>query len=218
MDSMENRDDSVAPDELANEATVQTNEVSPSGADEQKEADEVTNGETATGEETVSQEAESALAAVIAQLQAELETERARATELLDKFQRTAAEFQNVRRRQEKQMSEEIERASTHIVKRLLPVMDDFDLAFNNVPTSTTDEENAWLNGFRQIQKKLQGILDDEGVSAIPVDGPFDPVRHEAVTSEPSENVESGHIISTLRLGYEHRGRVLRPALVRVAA
>ena len=213
MDGMENRDDSVAPEELANGATAQTNEISPSGEDEQQEAGEVTNGE-----ESSAQEAESALAAVITQLQAELETERARATELLDKFQRTAAEFQNVRRRQEKQMSEEIERASTHIVKRLLPVMDDFGLAFNNVPATTTDEENAWLNGFRQIQKKLQGLLDEEGVSAIPVDGPFDPVRHEAVTSEPSESVESGHIISTLRLGYEHRGRVLRPALVRVAA
>lgn len=155
---------------------------------------------------------------VIAQLQAELEAERVRANELLDKFQRSAAEFQNARRRQEKQMADEVERASLHIIKRLLPVMDDFDLAFQNLPSTTTDEENAWLNGFRQIQRKLQGILEDEGVKPIAVDGPFDPIRHEAVTSEPHDSLESGQIISTLRMGYEHKGRVLRPALVRVAA
>ena len=214
MGIMENREDSVSPDELANEEATQTGESFPNEEDAQQEVIDATDGSDPSGE----QEAESALAAVIAQLQAELEVERARATEMLDKFQRTAAEFQNVRRRQEKQMAEEVERASTHIVKRLLPVMDDFGLAFNNVPSSTTDEENAWLSGFRQIQKKLQGLLDEEGVVAMPADGPFDPMRHEAVTSEPSDSVESGHIIATLRLGYEHRGRVLRPALVRVAA
>jgi molecular chaperone GrpE len=211
---MENREDSVSPDELANEEATQTGESFPNEEDAQQEVIDATDG----GDPSIEEKAESALATVIAQLQTELEAERARATEMLDKFQRTAAEFQNARRRQEKQMAEEIERASTHIIKRLLPAMDDFGLAFNNVPSSTTDEENAWLNGFRQIQKKLQGLLDEEGVVAMPADGPFDPMRHEAVTSEPSDSVESGHIIATLRLGYEHRGRVLRPALVRVAA
>jgi molecular chaperone GrpE len=214
MESMENREDSVSPEELATEEVTQPDESFPNEEDPQQEVIDAADG----SEPSIEEKAESALAAVIAQLQAELEAERARATEMLDKFQRTAAEFQNARRRQEKQMAEEIERASTHIIKRLLPAMDDFDLAFNNVPSSTTDEENAWLNGFRQIQKKLQGLLDEEGVVAMPADGPFDPMRHEAVTSEPSDSVESGHIISTLRLGYEHRGRVLRPALVRVAA
>lgn len=214
MESMENREDSVSPEELATEEATQPDESFPNEEDPQQEVIDAADG----SDPSIEEKAESALAAVIAQLQAELEAERARATEMLDKFQRTAAEFQNARRRQEKQMAEEIERASTHIIKRLLPAMDDFDLAFNNVPSSTTDEENAWLNGFRQIQKKLQGLLDEEGVVAMPADGPFDPMRHEAVTSEPSDSVESGHIISTLRLGYEHRGRVLRPALVRVAA
>jgi molecular chaperone GrpE len=60
-------------------------------------------------------------------------------------------------------------------------------------------------------------VLTDHGVAPIASDGPFDPMRHEAVTSEPSESVPSGHIIATLRAGYEYKGRVLRPALVRVA-
>jgi molecular chaperone GrpE len=73
------------------------------------------------------------------------------------------------------------------------------------------------VEGFRQIQKKLLALLEEEGVSAIPAEGEFDPMLHEAVMSEPSETVESGHITGLLRGGYLHKGRVLRPALVRVA-
>lgn len=157
-------------------------------------------------------------AEVIAQLRTELATAQAKADELLDKLQRTAAEFQNSRRRQEKQVADEIDRASTHLIQRLLPTIDDLDLAFQNVPSDVEQTGGAWLGGLRQIQKKLLQLLEDRGVTAIAKEGAFDPVRHEAVSSEPSETVESGHIIQTLRTGYEYKGRVLRPALVRVAA
>lgn len=176
------------------------------------------NATTDAGADAAADAAESALAAVIAQLQAELDAERARTGELMDKFQRTAAEFQNARKRQERQMDEAIERASMHVVKKLLPVVDDLDLAFRNVLGELDSESAAWIGGFRQIQKKLQAILEEEQVTQMPANGPFDPVRHEAVTNEPNDSVESGHIIATLRVGYEHKGRVLRPALVRVAA
>ncbi len=155
---------------------------------------------------------------VIAQMQAELADEAARYADLHDKFQRSAAEFQNARRRQEKQTSEAIERASTHVIRRLIPVIDDLALAFDGVPPTIDETQSAWVDGFRQIQRKLLALLEDEGVKPIPSDGAFDPTLHEAVTSEPSESVPSGHIISTLRVGYEQRGHVLRPALVRVAA
>ncbi|MEZ4866190.1 MAG: nucleotide exchange factor GrpE [Caldilineaceae bacterium] len=156
-------------------------------------------------------------AEVIAELQGKLAEMQSKQDELTDKLQRTAAEFQNSRRRQEKQVSDAIERASAHVVQRLLPVLDDLELAFQNTPATSDEASGAWLEGFRQIQKKLGQLLEDQGVSAIAPDGPFDPMRHEAVTSEPSDEVESGHIIQTLRTGYEHKGRVLRPALVRVA-
>lgn len=154
---------------------------------------------------------------IIAQLQAEVAAEKARADELLDKLQRTAADFQNSRRRQERQLSEELERASTRIIRRLLPVIDDFQLAFQNLPSDIENGASGWVDGFRQIQKKMATLLEDEGVTPIAPDGEFDPNRHEAVTSEPNESVASGHIIDTLRTGYELKGRVLRPALVRVA-
>ena len=155
-------------------------------------------------------------AAMIAEFETALADERARADKLLDQTQRMAAEFQNSRRRQEAQLSEEIERASAHVIKRLLPAIDDLDLAFAHVPADLL-EGAAWVEGFRQIQKKLHNILAEEGVTTIRGAGEFDPALHEAVSSEPNDSVPSGHVIATLRSGYLYKGKVLRPALVRVA-
>ena len=155
-------------------------------------------------------------AAQISELERTLAQERERADKLLDQSQRLAAEFQNTRRRLETQVQDEIERASTHLMRRLLPVIDDFDLAFANVPAGI-ESGAAWVDGFRQIQKKLHNLLTEEGVVIIADEGLFDPALHEAVSGEPSEEVPAGHIIATLRSGYTHKGKVLRPALVRVA-
>jgi molecular chaperone GrpE len=154
---------------------------------------------------------------IIARLEAEVAEANARADLYLDQMQRAAAEFQNVRRRQERQVQESIDRATEGLIRRLLPVLDDFELAFNNVPASLEGETVSWVEGFERIHQKMANLLSEEGIIAIESSGPFDPNRHEAVTHEPSESVESGHIIETLRTGYEYRERVLRPALVRVA-
>ncbi len=167
--------------------------------------------------ETVANTAAPSEDEIIKQLQAELMEAQAKAADLMDKLQRTVAETQNSRRRQERQLSEEIERASARIIRRLVPVVDDFNLAFQNAPGDLDATTNSWVDGFRQIQKKLGNLLEEEGVTPIAPDGEFDPNRHEAVTSEPHETIASGHIIDTLRTGYEYKGRVLRPSLVRVA-
>lgn len=153
---------------------------------------------------------------LVAGLEAELAEERARTAEAVDRYQRMAAEFQNSRRRQERQLADEIDRASAHLVRRLLPVVDDIDLAIANVPAGI-DGTSAWVAGFRQIQKKLQALLEESGVAQIPAQGEFDPTLHEAIGSEPSETVPSGAIIAAVRAGYTLKGQVLRPALVRVA-
>jgi molecular chaperone GrpE len=155
-------------------------------------------------------------AARVSELESALVQERERADKLLDQSQRLAAEFQNSRRRLETQVQDEIERSSTYLVRRLLPVIDDFDLAFAHAPAEI-EAGAAWVEGFRQIQKKLHNVLAEEGVQAIAETGPFDPALHEAVSGEPSEDVPAGHIIATLRAGYTYKGKVLRPALVRVA-
>ena len=153
----------------------------------------------------------------IAQLQSELAAAQAKVAELTDTLQRTAAEYQNSRRRQERQLAEEIERSSSHLLRRLLPILDDLELAFANAPQTEDEAQRAWVDGLHQIQKKLFGVLEDEGVAVVPPTGPFDPTHHEAISSEPHESIPSGHIIETLRAGYQYKGRVLRPAMVRVA-
>jgi len=156
---------------------------------------------------------------IIAGLEAALAAAQAQAAEHQDRLLRSMAEFQNTTRRQEKRLMDSIERANQSLILRLLPVFDDFDLAFGNVPADLNETDMAWIAGFRQIQKKLTDALTEEGVTVIDDTGaPFDPNRHEAISSEPNAEVESEHIIQTLRAGYEHKSRILRPALVRVAA
>ena len=202
--------------EAAGEATINESTVE-SAAAENEAATSI-----AAEEETAAAAAESdagpTMDEVIAALEAELTEVKAAAAAQTDQLQRLAAEFQNSKRRQERQLGDAIDRAGSHIIQQLLPVIDDFDLAFGNLPAELTDEESGWVDGFRQIQKKLVNILTEQGLTPIRAEGEFDPNLHEAITSEPHDDIESGHIIQTLRAGYEYKGRVLRPAMVRVAS
>lgn len=203
-------DSSTAAGAAMEDAAANTNNGDNGGAAAEAAADSAQDDEAAQEEMPDS-------AAIIQALQEQLVQAEAKAKEHFDMLQRTAAEFQNSKRRQEKLLADSIDRASMHLIQRLLPVLDDLDLAFRNQPQSLSENESAWTAGFQQIQKKLMNLLEDESVTLIPPTGEFDPNRHEAISSEPSEEVESGHIIETLRTGYEHKGRVLRPAIVRVA-
>ena len=187
----------------------------PDDDDEPKVATESAAGTESADEAEI--ETEPTADEIIAKLEAALAEAEQRADSSVDKLQRTAAEFQNSKRRQAVQLADSIERAGTHMIQQLLPVLDDLELAFNNLPEGLEAEQEAWLGGFEQIQKKLLNVLDSQGVTVIDEAGLFDPTRHEAVSSEPNDDVESGHIIAVLRTGYELKGRVLRPALVRVA-
>lgn len=211
-----------AEETMEEEAVAERGKEEPAGEEipETSAGEVVEEGVPEETEDVLDTEAEAVIETpeeTIARLEQELAEARARAEEAVDRLQRTAAEFQNVRKRQERQLQESIARATERLLIQLLPVLDDFDLAFQNVPESLSEEEAAWVDGFRRIQKKLTSILEEEGLAAIEEAGPFDPNRHEAVTHEPNGDVESGHIIQTLRTGYEYKDRVLRPALVRVA-
>lgn len=150
------------------------------------------------------------------QLQEELEEARAKSEEYLDGWQRARAEFANYKKRVERDQAQIYQMTAGNIIKRYLDVVDDFDLALRNRPA---DGDGAlWASGIELIYRKLLNILESEGVTLLQAEGEFfDPNLHEAITSEPSEEYESGQIIEVIKQGYLLGDRVLRPAMVRVA-
>jgi molecular chaperone GrpE len=149
-------------------------------------------------------------------LRQELEEQKAKAAEYLDGWQRARAEFANYKKRVEKEQEDRIKSANGAFIAKLLPVMDDFERAFQTLPFDLMGM--TWLEGIALIQRKLQMLLEQEGVTVIETEGRlFDPTLHQAVTHEESEEHEEGQIIGEVQKGYKMGDRVLRPSLVRVA-
>jgi molecular chaperone GrpE len=133
-----------------------------------------------------------------------------------DKYLRAAAEFANARRRAELRADHEVRAAKELILGGFLPVVDDLARALLAVPAG--DETQSWSEGFSLIQRKLDGILQRQGVTAIEAEGqPFDPALHQAVIMEEVDGVPSGTVMQELQKGYLLDGRVLRPSMVKVA-
>lgn len=150
---------------------------------------------------------------VLEALQKQLEEAEAKAAENLDGWQRTQAEFINYKNRVQRDRELDYASMKGDIVKKVLPVLDDMERALANRP-----EGDSWANGMELIVRKFQNILEVEGVKRIEAAGqPFDPNFHEAISSEPNDEVESGHIIDVVQNGYISGERVIRPAMVRVA-
>lgn len=152
----------------------------------------------------------------LAALRAELEAARAQADEYLDQWRRSAAQFSNYKKRVEREQSEFTKLANAALISRLLPILDDFERAFETMPHNLSGL--TWIEGLALIQRKLQMTLAQEGLEVIETEGRFfDPQFHEAVTYEDAEGFEEGQIIGELQKGYKLGERVLRPSMVRVA-
>ncbi len=149
-------------------------------------------------------------------LQAELEKAQAQAAEYLDGWQRSRAEFANFKKRVEAER-EDMRRAGTEaLLIKLLPVVDDFERAFQKVPQEWAD--SPWVSGISMILRKLHTLLESQGVVPIQAAGqPFDPQQHEAVLLEESAKHPEGTVIAEVQRGYRLGERVLRPAQVKVA-
>jgi len=133
-----------------------------------------------------------------------------------DKYLRAAAEFANARRRAELRADHEVRAGKELILGSFLPVVDDLDRAMQAVPADGA--VYPWLEGFSLIQRKLAGTLERQGVTSIVAEGePFDPALHQAVIMEEVDGVPSGTVVQELQKGYLLDGRVLRPAMVKVA-
>jgi molecular chaperone GrpE len=135
--------------------------------------------------------------------------------ECRERLQRVAADFDNARKRMVKEQTRAVELASEGLVVRLLEVLDEFQLAL--MAAEQKPDFDRFLHGVELVYAKLLDILRSEGLEPIPAEGhPFDPTRHEAL-------MQSGHgdgdpvVVDVLRQGYTVRGRVVRPAGVKVS-
>ena len=149
-------------------------------------------------------------------VKAQLEEAQAKAKEFFDGWQRERADFSNYKRRVDRDQATLGQNIAGEVIKKYLLVLDDLDRAMKLRPTE--GEVSAWANGIDLIYRKLQNILDVEGVKRIPAENEeFNPMRHEAISYEDSPEHSSGQIIGVVQEGYTLGERVLRPARVRVA-
>ena len=143
---------------------------------------------------------------------AELESALAEAR---DKHLRLAADFDNYKKRMRQEQLETMKHASTELIHRLLPVLDDLQNVLEHKPKHV---DESWVKGLELSVKKLEEALGTHGLEPIEsVGAPFDPKLHEAVGHEESEEHPEDTVVSELRRGYRVRDRVVRPALVKVS-
>ncbi|MGI9667838.1 MAG: nucleotide exchange factor GrpE [Acidimicrobiia bacterium] len=142
----------------------------------------------------------------------ELEESRQEVGELLTNLQRIAAEFDNYRKRTERDQIENVQRAGQRLIESLLPTLDSLDAAL--AIEATTEGEERMLEGMRGTEALLLEALAPDGFERINALGtPFDPALHEAVQVVPGDGDEQV-VQQVLRKGYVMRGRVIRPSLV----
>ena len=155
-------------------------------------------------------EEESGADEALAALSVELEETRRERDEYLDALRRLKAEFENSRKRQERERSRLLETASERLVVELLPVLDNLDRAL--------EAEGDIREGVRATREQLADALGKEGLLPVASDGqPFDPNVHEAVMGQPSDEHEEGTILQTFQRGYLLNGKPIRAAKVVVA-
>jgi len=175
---------------------------------------EVVNGEAVA--ETAPEETSEKDPQVTAELESlayQLREAEARAAEYKDGWVRVQADFQNYKKRLERDHELTYISMKGDIVKKILPVLDDLERALQNRPA-----DNAWANGIELIARKLQNVIESEGIKRIEAEGvEFDPNFHEAISHEPADGVKSGYVIGVVQNGYMLGDRVIRPAMVRVA-
>ena len=209
MSSEENKRDpepgnDAAPEEEAAE-DIQAPEGDPAAPEtENDEAPEVVDGEPAVDEETVLD------VDGFAVLAEELEATRLERDQYLDALRRLKAEFENSRKRQERERARILSMASERLVQELLPVLDNLDRAL--------EAGGDIREGVQATREQLAEVLAEEGLLPVASDGqPFDPNVHDAVMGQPSEEHEDGTIIQTFQRGYLLNGKPIRPAKVVVA-
>lgn len=140
-------------------------------------------------------------------------------TELKDKYARVHADFDNIKKRLEREKYTAVEYSNEKFAKDMIPVMDALQMALTSTATLTDPQEhlNKLNEGIELTLKQFTTSLEKHGVTMVSHDEPFDPNIHNAVQSVESEDVESGQIVQTFQTGYKYKNRPLREAMVIVA-
>lgn len=176
---------------------------------ETKDSDATDAGETENAEQSATSETSDA------------ETEKLKKkyedalTEQKDKYIRLYAEFDNYRKRTEKEKAQNFDFGAREVIEKLLPVVDNFERALGTVDPE--DEDDAFTKGVRGIYKQLEKMFEDLEVKAIPAAGEkFDPNLHNAVMTDTESDVEEDTITQDLLKGYTYKGQVVRHSMVKV--
>ncbi len=133
--------------------------------------------------------------------------------ELLNKYLRKLADFDNFQKRMKREMAEFREFALADFITRLLEVIDNFERALQGY---SEENSESFYQGVLLIYRQLKELLRKEGVEELNMTGEFDPNFHQAVDKEEREDIEEVKIAEVLQKGYLMKGRLLRPALVKV--
>ena len=135
--------------------------------------------------------------------------------QLKDKYLRTLAEYENFRKRSEKEKAQMFELGAKSIIEQLLPVVDNFERALEHIPEE--EKENSFAKGVEGIYKQIQKMFSDCDIQAIEAVGKkFDPALHNAVMTEEEGDAEEDTVTADLQKGYTYRGNVVRHSMVKV--
>jgi len=148
----------------------------------------------------------------------ELKDRASKADENWERLLRTTADFENFKKRVTREKQEAIRYANEGLLQKLVPVLDNFDMALSAAQTGQTEAAQSLQAGINMIYQQLKSALVDAGLEEVDATGKtFDPNLHEAVSQTETAEVPEGQVLQQLRKGYKLRERLLRPATVVVA-
>lgn len=148
----------------------------------------------------------------------ELQAKAAKSDEHWDRLLRMSAEFENFKKRAARDRQDAIRYANESVLEKLIPALDNFEMALTAVQTADSSSVDALKTGINMVYQHLKSTLADVGLETLDASqGVFDPNWQEAVSQQDSDSVPEGHVLQQLRKGYRLKDRLLRPAKVVVA-
>jgi molecular chaperone GrpE len=154
--------------------------------------------------------------AKVKELEENLEAEQDKVKEYLNRLKYLQADFENYRKRVEKEVQEAVQRSNERLVACLIEIIDDLESAIS--AGETTENKDALLEGIKMVHKNLDRLLEKEGLERLECVGQvFNPNMHEVLAKIPKKDLKSGTIIEEARKGFMFKGKVLRPSIVKIA-